>query len=159
MQSLERYAFQLGPNGAHAVHIVGHIGDDEYIWQPLRTAGCANFANVDGLAANRHITQSTCNGILQSMLRRYYITVARKSGLDRAAARDWATKQAARFSIHSLRHMFAWTLHKASGNNIKMVQEKLGHHDVSTTMRYLEHLEEPVDDHSALIARQLGLAI
>lgn len=135
----------------------GHIGDDEYIWQPLRTAGCANFANVDGLATNRHITQSTANGILQSLLRRYYIHVARKQGLDRAAARDWATKKAAQFSIHSLRHMFAWELYEASGHNIHMVSTKLGHKSIATTQIYLQHLKEPVDDHSDLLARQLGL--
>ena len=135
----------------------GHIGDDEYIWQPLRTAGCANFANVDRLSANRHITQSTANGILQSLLRRYYVTVARKSGLDKAAARDWATKKAAQFSIHSLRHMFAWELYEASGHNIHMVSTKLGHKSIATTQIYLQHLKEPVDDHSDLLARQLGL--
>lgn len=137
----------------------GHIQDDDYIWRPVRTHGAANFANTGALATNRHITQSTINEILTSLLRRYYLHTARAAGLDRAAASHYANEQAAKYSIHSLRHMFAWTLHKASGNNIKMVQEKLGHHDVSTTMRYLEHLEEPVDDHSGLIARQLGLAI
>lgn len=136
-----------------------HIQDDDYIWRPVRVHGAANFANTGALATNRHITQSTVNEILTSLLRRYYLHTARAAGLDRAAASLYANEQAARYSIHSLRHMFAWTLHKASGNNIKMVQEKLGHHDVSTTMRYLEHLEEPVDDHSGLIARQLGLSI
>ena len=135
----------------------GHIGDDEYIWQPLRTAGCANFANVDGLAANRHITQSTANGILQSLLRRYYIHVARKAGMDLAASREWATKKAAQYSIHSLRHMFAWELYEASGHNIHMVSTKLGHKSIATTQIYLQHLKEPVDDHSDLLARQLGL--
>ncbi len=135
----------------------GHIGDDEYIWQPLRTAGCANFANVDRLGANRHITQSTANGILQSLLRRYYVTVARKQGLDKSAARDWATKKAAQYSIHSLRHMFAWELYEASGHNIHMVSTKLGHKSIATTQIYLQHLKEPVDDHSDLLARQLGL--
>ena len=138
-----------------------HIQDDDYIWRPVRVHGVSNFANTGALApdTNRHITQSTVNEILTSLLRRYYLHTARAAGLDRAAASLYANEQAARYSIHSLRHMFAWTLHKASGNNIKMVQEKLGHHDVSTTMRYLEHLEEPVDDHSGLIARQLGLSI
>jgi site-specific recombinase XerD len=135
----------------------GHIADDEYIWQPLRTAGCANFGNVEKLAANRHITQSTANGILQSLLRRYYITVARKSGLDKAAARDWASAKAQQYSIHSLRHMFAWELYEASGHNIHMVSTKLGHKSIATTQIYLQHLKEPVDDHSDLLARQLGL--
>jgi integrase len=135
----------------------GHIGDDEYIWQPLRTAGCANFANVDGLATNRHITQSTCNGILQSLLRRYYITVARERGSDRTTAREWATSQAARFSIHSLRHLFARQLYEASGHDTEKVMKMLGHKSLSTTQIYLAQLQEPLDDYSGLLARQMGL--
>jgi len=135
-----------------------HIADDDYIWRPLRTFGCANFANVDGLGANRHITQSTANGILQSLLRRYYQSTARIAGLDRTAARTYAAKKAAQYSIHSLRHMFAWELYEASGHNIHMVSTKLGHKSISTTQIYLQHLKEPVDDHSDLLARQLGLS-
>ena len=102
-----KFEGRWNPGGAN------HIKDDEYIWMPLRIAGCANFANVDGLAANRHITQSTANGILQSLLRRYYIHVARKAGMEKASAREWATTKASQYSIHSLRHMFAWELYRA----------------------------------------------
>ena len=136
-----------------------HIEDGDYIWRPVRTQGCGNFANVAKLADNRHITQSTCNGVLQGLLRRYYVGVARQSGMDRAAASQWAAKKASQFSIHSLRHMFAWELYQASGNNIHMVSSKLGHKSIATTQVYLQHLKEPVDDHSELLARQLGLQL
>ena len=104
----------------------GHIGDDEYIWQPLRIAGCANFANVDGLAANRHITQCTANGILQSLLRRYFIHVARETGMEKAPSRDWATKEAQSIPSTALRHMFAKQLYKANGQILSMVKDEAG---------------------------------
>ncbi len=141
------------PGGAN------HIADGDYIWRPCRTAGCGNFRNVTKLSDNRHITQSTTNGILQTLLTRYYVEIARKSGLDRQAARDYAEKKAAGYSIHSLRHMFAWELYEASGHNIHMVSSKLGHKSIATTQIYLKHLQEPVDDHSDLLARQLGLVL
>ena len=137
----------------------GHIGDDDYIWQPLRLAGVSNFSNVDNLGDNRHITQSTANGILQAQLRRYYRRMAKQAGMTTAAAREYATKKAAQFSIHSLRHMFAWELYQASGHNIDMVSKKLGHKSLATTQIYLQHLQEPVDDHSELLAKQLGLRL
>ncbi len=136
-----------------------HIRDDDYIWRPVRTQGCANFVNVAKIADNRHITQSTCNGILQTLLRRYYEQAARRSGLDQAAAREYATQKARGYSIHSLRHMFAWELYEASGHNIHMVSAKLGHKSIATTQTYLQHLKEPVDDYSDLLARQLGLVL
>jgi len=136
-----------------------HIEDGDYIWRPVRTQGCANFSNVDRVGDNRHITQSTCNGILQMLLRRYYEQVARRTGLERDAAREYADKKARGYSIHSLRHMFAWELYEASGHNIHMVSSKLGHKSIATTQVYLQHLKEPVDDHSELLARQLGLVL
>jgi site-specific recombinase XerD len=53
--------------------------------------------------------------------------------------------------------MFAWELYEASGHNIHMVSTKLGHKSIATTQIYLQHLKEPCDDHSDLLARQLGL--
>ena len=135
----------------------GHIAEEDYIWQPLRTAGVTNFANVRGLEGNRHITQSTANGILHALLRRYYLHTARMAGMERTPARAYAAKKAAQFSIHSLRHMFAWELYEATGHNIHLVSTKLGHKSIATTQIYLQHLKEPVDDHSELLARQLGL--
>jgi integrase len=135
----------------------GHIDDDDYIWQPLRTEGCNNFTNAGALVANRHITQSTCNEILRSQLTRYYRHLASSAGLDRSAAAAYAREQAARYSIHSLRHMFAWNLYEATGHDLHMVSQKVGHKSIATTQIYLQHLKEPQDDHSALLAKQLGL--
>lgn len=140
----------------------GHIDDDDYIWKPVRVHGCANFRNVldgDDLDGNRHITQSTCNGILNTCLRRYYRLAARNVGLDAAGAESYAVDKASRYSIHSLRHMFAWNLYEASGHDIHFVSKKVGHKSIATTQIYLQHLKEPVDDHSDLVARQLGLQL
>lgn len=137
----------------------GHIEDGDYIWQPVRTLGCVNFHNVDGLGRNRHITQSTCNGILQALLRRYYRQTAKKAGMNRQAAAAYADKKARGYSIHSLRHMFAWGLYEASGHDIHKVSSKLGHKSIATTQTYLQHLSEPIDDHSELLARQFGLKL
>lgn len=136
-----------------------HIQDDEYIWKPVRVHGCANFGNVRRLAENRHITQSTCNGILNSALRRYFRQAAERAGLDSAAAREYAATEAGRYSIHSLRHMFAWNVYKGSGNDIYLASKLLGHKSLNTTRVYLEHLQEPADLHSALVAKQLGLSL
>lgn len=137
----------------------GHIEEGDFIWRPVRTHGCRNFGNVERLSSNRHITQSTCNGILNSCLQRYYRQVARAAGLDAAAARAWAGEQAGRYSVHSLRHMFAWNLYEGSGHDIHLVSQKVGHKSIATTQIYLQHLKEPVDDHSALVAKQLGLSL
>lgn len=134
----------------------GKMEADDYIWQPLRTHGCNNFG-TGKLDANRHIEQSTANEILRGLLRRYYKRLALKAGLDPAQAADYAVEHAGRFSIHSLRHMFAWELYGASGHDIDFVSKKLGHKSISTTQIYLQHLKEPVDDHSDLLAKQLGL--
>jgi integrase len=134
------------------------IQPDDYIWQPLRTHGLANFANAAALPANTHIAQSTANEILRSQLRRYYRRLALTAGLDRADAATYASEHAARYSIHSLRHMFAWELYQGSNHDIDLVSKKLGHKSIATTQIYLQHLQEPEDDHSDLLARQLGLS-
>jgi site-specific recombinase XerD len=45
-----------------------------------------------------------------------------------------------RMSVHALRHMYAISILRQSGN-VMVVQKLLGHSSVSTTMRYLDHLE------------------
>ncbi len=135
----------------------GHIQDDDYIWRPTRTAGCANFPKVGELAENRHISPSSANSILRGLLRRYYRTVAVQRGIAGTAGRAWASERAGKYTIHGLRHLFAHELYKGSGNNIKMVSERLGHKSLSTTSIYLHSLEEPVDDFSDLLAKQYGL--
>ncbi len=149
----------LKADGRWAPGMPNHIATDDYIWRPLRTHGTANFVNVTKLSANRHISQSTVNGILQSLLRHYYAHVARQMGLSRAAARTFAAEKAANYSIHSLRHMFARQLYTATGNDLNRVSKKLGHKSLATTQTYMENLTEPVDDFSELLARQLGLEL
>ena len=95
----------------------------------------------------------------QDEIKKAYRRMAKKAGMDTAAARAYADKKARDYSIHSLRHMFAWELYQASGHNIDMVSKKLGHKSLATTQIYLQHLQEPVDDHSELLARQLGLKL
>jgi len=50
--------------------------------------------------------------------------MARKTGLSR------------RYSIHSLRHTHATELYKASGYNLRLVQQQLGHSNITTTSVY-----------------------
>ena len=50
--------------------------------------------------------------------------MARKTGLSR------------RYSIHSLRHTHATELYKASGYNLRLVQQQLGHSNITTTSGY-----------------------
>lgn len=136
----------------------GHIQDGDYIWRPVRTQGCTNFPNVHGeLPDNRHISPSSANSILRGLLRRYYKSVAHTRGIHGAAGREWARERAAKYTIHGLRHLFASELYEASGKDIKMVSERLGHKSLATTQVYLHKLQEPTDDFSDLLARQYGL--
>ena len=135
----------------------GHIQDDDYIWRPTRTEGCANFPHVGTLQENRHISPSSANSILRGLLRRYYRNVATQRGITGADGRQWAAERAKQYTIHGLRHLFAHELYKGSGNNIKLVSERLGHKSLSTTSVYLHSLEEPTDDFSDLLAKQYGL--
>lgn len=135
----------------------GKMEPDDYIWRPLRTHGCRNFGS-GRLDTNRHIEQSSANEVLRGLLRRYYRRLAANVGLTPGDATAYAAEHAARFSIHSLRHMFAWELYNATSHDIDFVSKKLGHKSIATTQIYLQHLQEPVDDHSDLLARQLGLS-
>lgn len=135
----------------------GHIQDDDFIWRPTRTEGCANFKHVGTLEENRHISPSSANSVLRGLLRRYYRQVANQRGITGPAGRAWAAERAQQYTIHGLRHLFAHELYKGSGNNIKLVSERLGHKSLSTTSVYLHSLEEPTDDFSDLLAKQYGL--
>ncbi len=56
---------------------------------------------------------------------------------------------APRYSIHSLRHTYATVLYKASGYNLRLVQQQLGHSSPNTTAVYASvvnaDLEEAVE--------------
>ena len=135
----------------------GRIQDGDFIWRPIRTAGCANFSNVTTLAENRHISPSSANSVLRRLLIRYYKDVAFDQGLYGIDGREWAHTQAAKYTIHGLRHLFASELYKGSGYNVDLVKERLGHKSTSTTELLLRNAQEPVEDVGDLLARQYGL--
>jgi integrase/recombinase XerD len=62
--------------------------------------------------------------IMVSGLQKIFKNNARKSGLD------------SRYSIHCLRHTYATELYKASGYNLRLVQQQLGHSSIQTTSVY-----------------------
>lgn len=136
----------------------GRIQDGDYIWRPIRTAGCANFSNVTTLAENRHISPSSTNSVLRRLLIRYYKDVAFDQGIYGAAGREWAHTQAAKYTIHGLRHLFASELYRGSGGNLELVTERLGHKSTATTQQFLRNAQEPVEDVGDLLARQYALS-
>jgi site-specific recombinase XerD len=48
------------------------------------------------------------------------------------------------YSIHSLRHTYGSHLYKASGHNLRLVQEQLGHSSIRTTQIYASLMDEEV---------------
>ena len=51
----------------------------------------------------------------------------------------------AHYSVHSLRHTYATLLYKSSGNNLRLVQQQLGHSSVQTTTVYANVMNEDVE--------------
>ena len=49
------------------------------------------------------------------------------------------------YSVHSLRHTYATLLYKSSGNNLRLVQQQLGHSSVQTTTVYANVMSEDVE--------------
>jgi len=49
------------------------------------------------------------------------------------------------YSVHSLRHTYATLLYRASGNNLRLVQQQLGHSSVQTTTVYANVMNEDVE--------------
>ena len=62
--------------------------------------------------------------------------------------KQWAQRAGlpAHYSIHSLRHTYATNLYKASGYNLRLVQQQLGHSSVSTTSVYSAVVSKDLDD-------------
>ncbi|TFB12659.1 site-specific integrase [Candidatus Marinimicrobia bacterium MT.SAG.4] len=48
------------------------------------------------------------------------------------------------YSVHSLRHTYATLLYRSSGNNLRLVQQQLGHSSVQTTTVYANVMSEDV---------------
>lgn len=133
-----------------------HVQPDDYIWQPIRVAGCANFMDITRLETNRHITQSTANGILQRHLRNYYEWRLSKDKHPKRTLRVEAQRLAKQYHLHSLRHTFASELAEASGDNILLVQELLDHESPETTRIYIKAIKNPQDKASALLQQMFG---
>ena len=49
------------------------------------------------------------------------------------------------YSVHSLRHTYATLLYKSSGNNLRLVQQQLGHSSIQTTTVYANVMNEDVE--------------
>ena len=62
--------------------------------------------------------------IMVSGLQKIFKNNTRKAGID------------SRYSIHSLRHTYATELYKASGYNLRLVQQQLRHSSIQTTSVY-----------------------
>ena len=62
--------------------------------------------------------------------------------------KQWAQRAGlpAHYSIHSLRHTYTTNLYKASGYNLRLVQQQLGHSSVSTTSVYSAVVSKDLDD-------------
>ena len=58
--------------------------------------------------------------------------------------KKWANKAGlpSHYSIHCLRHTYATNLYKASGYNLRLVQQQLGHSSISTTSVYSAVMNE-----------------
>jgi len=72
--------------------------------------------------------------LLSSNTKTYMTTRAVQKALKRTATRAGLPS---RYSIHCLRHTYAYYLHEASGYNLRVVQKQLGHADIRTTEVYL----------------------
>lgn len=62
--------------------------------------------------------------------------------------KQWAQRAGlpSHYSIHSLRHTYATNLYKASGYNLRLVQQQLGHSNVSTTSVYSGVVNKDLDE-------------
>ena len=61
--------------------------------------------------------------------------------------KKWAKKAglSGHYSIHCLRHTYATNLYKASGYNLLLVQQQLGHSSISTTSVYSAVMNEDLE--------------
>jgi len=69
-------------------------------------------------------------------------TRAIQKAFKRTAARAGLSSH---FSIHCLRHTYAYHLYKASGYNLRLVQKQLGHSSIRTTEVYADVMEPDIE--------------
>ena len=74
-----------------------------------------------------------------------------QSSLRSAGVEEWA-----KYRVHDLRHTFAHA-HYKENNDILSLSKLLNHESIATTQIYLDNMQEPADNYSAGVMRQLGL--
>lgn len=89
-------------------------------WKERRIPGTYLFANREGRQLSKRILQKSFKKCLEM------------AGLE------------SHYSIHSLRHTYGSHLYKASGHNLRLVQEQLGHSSIRTTQIYASLMDEEV---------------
>jgi integrase/recombinase XerD len=122
--------------------------------------------NIKGAKGKKDRTVALSQGILE-LLRKYYVVYTPKNWLfegqyagERYSTRSLqqifqrakkTTKILQPVTFHSLRHSYATHLHE-QGTDIKLIQELLGHNDITTTLRYthvskrtIENIKSPFD--------------
>lgn len=117
-----------------------HIGDDDYIFVPLVTHGLANLRNVEALDAENapHLSPKSAQRILQTSLRA-------------AGVENWAN-----YRVHDLRHTLAHA-HYKENHDLEALRDLLNHESIATTGIYIRNMQEPVDDYTQGVMRQMGL--
>ena len=89
-------------------------------WKGKRIPGTYLFANREGKRLTKRTLQKSFKKCLEM------------AGLE------------SHYSIHSLRHTYGSHLYKASGHNLRLVQEQLGHSSIRTTQIYASLMDEEV---------------
>ncbi len=81
--------------------------------------------------------------LLSSNTGGHMTTRAIQKAFKRTAAKAGLT---AHYSIHCLRHTYAYQLYRASGYNLRLVQKQLGHSSIRTTEIYADVMEPDMQD-------------
>jgi len=89
-------------------------------WKEKKIPGTYLFANREGKQLSKRTLQKSFKKCLEM------------AGLE------------SHYSIHSLRHTYGSHLYKASGHNLRLVQEQLGHSSIRTTQIYASLMDEEV---------------
>jgi len=134
-----------------------HIQDDDFIFVPLVTHGLKNLRNATpnnpspgtgtpsmgeagwGSEENTpHLSPKSAQRILQTSLR--------SAGIE-----NWAN-----YRVHDLRHTFAHA-HYKENHDLESLRDILNHESIATTGIYIRNMQEPVDDYTQGVMRQMGL--